>query len=70
MVGEEGVRLIGRDGGGPRLMGSDFPPEGENNWHVIEIWCSPSVMKEDGSEFCKYNLSESNSVEVRGGEGG
>ncbi len=52
------------------MMGSDFPPEGKNNWHVIEIWCSPSVMKEDGSEFCKYNLSESNSVEVRGGEGG
>ena len=34
------------------MMGSDFPLEGKNNWHVIEIWCSPSVMKKDGSEFC------------------
>ena len=52
------------------MMGSDFPPEGKHNWHVIEIWCSPSVMKKVGSEFCKYNLSESSSVEVKGGEEG
>ena len=41
------------------MMGSDFPPEGKNNRHVIEVWCSPSVMKKDGIGILKNTISPS-----------